>query len=107
MHSPSRHIPFVAPFVLAAAVLIAGCGYGEISPPAYEYARSLYSICQRRDVERLGTLREMVALSLEKQEITVQESEWFGDLIAQAEAGEWKAAAQEARSMMEDQVTRP
>lgn len=94
--------------LLALAVLVPGCGgYGEVSPLAYEYAKALYSICNRRDAERLDVLREKVASSLEKQEITDQESKWLADLIAQAESGQWKSAEAEARRLMEDQVHRP
>jgi hypothetical protein len=94
--------------LVASAVLVPGCGgYGEVSPLTYEYTKALYSICNRRDAERLNLLRDKVATSLDQQEITDQESEWLGGIIAQAESGQWKAAEKEARRLMEDQVIRP
>lgn len=88
------------------SLLLAGCGYGEISPLSYEYAKALYGICNRRDAKRLDDLRGQIATALEKQEITDRESDWFADLIAQAESGEWQEAAEGARQMMEDQAGR-
>jgi len=94
--------------MLALAMLVPGCGgYGEVSPPAYEYAKALYSICNRRDSDRLDVLRKKVETSLQEQEITEQEAGWLNELIAQADSGQWKSAESEARRIMEDQVQRP
>lgn len=93
--------------ISCSLLALPGCGgYGKVSPLAYEYAKALYSICNRRNPEKLVVVRQKVATSLEKEEISERESSWLGDIIAQAEAGEWKSAEQQARRLMEDQVKR-
>ena len=91
-------------FVLVILAL-SGCGgYGEMSPLAYEYAKALYSVCNRQDQGRLELLRERIISSREQAELTARESDWLTDIIASADEGDWESAVLSTRRLMEDQV---
>jgi hypothetical protein len=79
-------------------------GYGEVNGQTYEYAKALYSVCNRHDDQRLSQLSEMIESSRQKSEVSEQEAEWLMGLISEAREGHWEVAAAETRRLMEDQI---
>jgi hypothetical protein len=90
--------------LLALFAAIVGCGYGELSPRTYDYAKALYSICNRRDERRLDEFATLVGEDLRRGEISAQEADWLNDVVAQARGGHWEEANAAARQLLEDQV---
>lgn len=98
-------------FILAAATacLIAFCffwfnrGYGKVSPRAYEYSRAIYSTCLIKSEEGLARVEDQLA-NEEAADLTDREKSWLDSILAKARAGDWQAASQKAKRMMEDQV---
>ncbi len=91
-----------------AVVLIAlttGCGgYSGASPRAYEYAKALYSICNRQADEKLVEVTTQIEADVATEEISPREAGWLKAIVDDAEAGDWKAAMNAARQLMEDQT---
>ena len=86
-------------------VSMAGCGgYGDISPAAYDYAMALYAITNRRAEYKLEEVGRQIEGSHQRGELSDEEAQWLGDIVDNAQAGEWERANRASRSMMEDQV---
>ena len=81
-----------------------GCGYGEISPMTYEYAKALYSISNRQAAERLDDVSRQIDSARQQGELSPQEAGWLQDIIDDARHNRWTKATQKSRQMMEDQV---
>ncbi len=100
----------ITSILLAAFVVVAGIlwyinqGYGEVSPQGYEFAKALYSCCNRCDQQRLETISAMVDEASKKSEISENETQWLAGIIQQGRQGDWKSAAAEVRQLMLDQV---
>ena len=92
--------------LLLSLSLVAGCGYGEVSPTTYELAKSLYNISNRRLPGKLATAKAKIATAREDGDISKKEAQWLNTIIAQAEQDNWQRAMKSARRMMEDQVSR-
>lgn len=90
--------------VLLGGLMFAGCGYGEITPRCYDYAKALYSICNRRDADRLEEFAALVEADLQSGELGEQEAGWLRDIADEARAGDWPDAQAAARQLLEDQV---
>ncbi len=83
----------------------AGCSdYPTISPSAYQYAKALYSLTNRRQTEKLDRVSDLILKSQQAGDLTEEEVEWLKSIIDDARRGQWQAAQQEARQMMSDQV---
>ena len=94
-----------ATVVLGGAVFYAmNRGYGEISPRGYEYATAMYSICNRKDFDRLQKLTAMVEESAESGEISDEEAGWLTGISDAAAEGDWQSATAESRRLLDDQV---
>jgi hypothetical protein len=89
---------------LLAGLAATGCGYGEITPRAYEYAMSLYSICNRQDAERLEQFALLLEADAQAGELGDGEADWLRTILDDARAGEWSDAQASARQLLEDQV---
>lgn len=89
-----------------AALCVVGCGYGELSPTAYEYAKALYSIGNRERGEKIEPIRAQIAASAEAGELSKSERRWLVAICDDCDAGRWEEATAAARRMMQDQVTR-
>lgn len=85
-------------------LLLAGCGYGEVTPRCYDYAKALYSICNRRDAERLQEFTQLVETDLQAGELAEREADWLQEIADQARSGDWSAAQAASRQLLEDQV---
>ncbi|MCG6154266.1 hypothetical protein [Rubinisphaera margarita] len=92
---------------LICAVLFSGCSYGEVSGNTYQYAKALYSICNRHDAEGLEKASRQIAAAEAQGEITTQEAEWLQEIVAEARNDHWEDAMQDCRQMMEDQIGQP
>lgn len=83
-----------------------GCGYPEVSPATYDLAKTLYSACNRKSLEHLDIVSDVLEAKVATQELPQTEAEWLRDIIADGRKGHWDAATREARVLMEDQVRR-
>lgn len=90
----------------AAIVLTAGCGYGPMSPEAYQYAQALVAITNRQASDKLEGVRGQIDGSLANGTLSEKEANWLRAIIDRAQRGEWADAQRDARRMMEDQVRR-
>jgi hypothetical protein len=97
----------LAALVFGALILVLmfwNRGYGELSPKGYEYAKALYSICNRQDEARLEEIAKMLSEARANGDVSQRESDWLHEAIAVAQSGEWEEANLLARRMLEDQV---
>jgi hypothetical protein len=79
-------------------------GYGEISNNAYQYARSLYTVCNQRDSQRLEKIVAMIEADLQAQKISNRDHQYLMGLVQKAKAGEWDDAQESIRQLLEAQV---
>jgi hypothetical protein len=91
---------------IGLTLMVAGCGYGELSPTAYQYAKALYGLSNRQAGERVEAVRVQIESARTAKEITPREAGWLIDIVDDCEKGRWKTANKSARRMMEDQVRR-
>ena len=91
--------------VLLAAIIFVMTrpSYGSISQAGYELTVALESTCNRRDSDRLKTIRETLA---ERSEITDEERSWLDQILSKAESGSWEEASKMTRDLMLAQVER-
>ncbi len=90
--------------LLIAAIYFSNRGYGEVSGKTYDYAKALYSICNRRAKSGLDAIEPMIEQSLHAGEISETESRWLGGIITSARDGDWESAAKDSRRILADQV---
>ena len=84
---------------------IVGCGgYDEVGPTAYEYAKSLYSITNRKAQDRLPSVTDAIQAARADGKLTDRESNWLIGIVRDAENGNWEGANRAARQLLEDQV---
>lgn len=81
--------------------------YGTVGSRGYEFATALFSACNRRDAATIEKLESMVDSAASRRELTEQEIEWLRGILADANAGDWQAAAKDSRSLLQAQVTEP
>lgn len=104
MINPARS-PATAVVLAAAAALLTGCGgYGPVSPAAYDLAKGVYSVTSRESAERLDVLASKIDEAAGAGQLTGDEQLWLRDMVATARNGDWAAARDAARTMMEDQI---
>ena len=91
---------------LAAIVFfVQGCGqYGKVNEATYEYAKALYSICNRRDSERLEQCANMIYEAAEKEELSGTEASYLTGIIEAARNEDWKESLVMSRQLMVDQL---
>jgi len=92
--------------MLACVCLVCcqGCGYPEVGPKAYEITKALYSVCNLKRQDDLDKVTDAISQAVTNSELSEAESEWLLAIVEQARIGEWDAAAQEAHSILKDQV---
>ena len=102
-------IPRLSPrLLLPLLIALIGCSdYQGISPTAYQYAKALYSVTNRKRSEKLDELNELITSSTREGTITTQEADWLLGVIDDAREGNWEMAQKTAIQMMHDQVQRP
>ncbi|QDV75294.1 hypothetical protein [Botrimarina mediterranea] len=87
-------------------LVMAGCGYGEVSPMAYEFAHALYTLSNRQSADRIDEVTTKIDAAVAAGEITEREAGWLNDICQQCRNGDWSDAQQAAKRMMRDQVKR-
>lgn len=92
------------PIGLAALMTIAGCGYGPVSPTAYQYSKALYSLSNRQAADRIDGVQTQIEQAREAGELPPHEAGWLTDICDHCRAARWDEAQAAARRMMEDQV---
>jgi len=78
-------------------------GYGEVSAGAYQYARSLYTICNQRDTTRLEKISTMIEADFQAQKLTPRDHQYLMKLIGVAKGGNWTDAQNSIRKLLEAQ----
>ena len=97
----------VAVVLFSLISVVSGCQqYGRVSPACCQTAMALYSACNRHDNDRLATIRKLVTTSEESSEMSNREADWLLQIVTTAESGDWEIAMQDARTMLDEQVTR-
>jgi hypothetical protein len=87
---------------LAVCMLVVGCGdYRDASPRTYQYATSLYAICNREDAAKLDEVAQQIATDRDTGDLSARQADWLDAIVASARAGEWKPAMHEARKIMQ------
>ena len=98
-------IPLASILLLIA---LTGCSdYQGISPTAYQYAKALYNVTNRKRGEKLDEVNNLITSSKREGTITTQEANWLREIVDDAREGNWEAAQKTARQMMSDQVQKP
>ena len=100
--------PFLGALLLCLCVCqcaLIGCSdYQGISPTAYQYAKALYGVTNRKRSEKLNEVNNLITSSEQEGTITSEEADWLLGVIDDARQGNWETAQQTARKMMRDQV---
>ena len=90
--------------ILLSTCLLPGCQqYGEVSAKSYEFAKALYSVCNRKDEARLTTTGTAIQAAVKKKELPENEAEDLQEIIEKAHKGRWIEAMQDCRTMMTEQ----
>ena len=88
-------------------LLLIGCSAKqELSPPAYDMVKALFSICNRKDAEGLAKVKGQLDEAVAGNTISSGEASSLKSIIAAAEAGNWDKGISQARSLMEQQQSR-
>jgi hypothetical protein len=94
----------VKTFLAASVLLVVGCGYGEVSPAAYDFATALYSISNVRAGDRLNEVSTMIESARTSGKLTDKEATWLTEIVSDARSGDWETAAKKSRRIVADQV---
>lgn len=92
--------------LLLLALFVSGCGYGPVSPAAYEHAKSLYTLANLQATDSLEAAESAIADDTSAGLVSAREAEWLNDIGTACRDEEWKVAQSAARRMMEDQAGR-
>lgn len=95
-------------FSILLLIALIGCSdYQGISPTAYQYAKALYNVTNRKRSDKLDEVNDLITSSKREGTITAQEADWLLGVIDNARDGDWETAQKTARQMMHDQVQKP
>lgn len=92
--------------VLAIGLIVTGCGYGMVSPKAYEHAKAIYTLANMKAATVLDETERAIARDAEAGNLTPREASWLNDLCSDCRDGNWTKAQSAARQMMEEQTPR-
>jgi len=76
-----------------------------VSPDTYQYAKALYSVTNRQQVERLEPVSAQIEQARQAGELPQREAGWLQAIVDDARTGDWQTANSAARQMMQDQVS--
>lgn len=85
-------------------VITVGCGYPEVSPKTYEFAKALYSATNLKQSDRVDEVETLIEAAISKGEISRREANYLREIIELSRSGEWEEAQKMTRRLMEDQV---
>lgn len=94
-------------FCLASVIVLViylTSGYGEVSTQAYQYARSLYTVCNQKDNARLEKVVQMIEADHKSQKLSDRDHNYLMGLVQMAKNGKWNDAQERIRSLLEAQV---
>ena len=91
---------------LTFALCVAGCGYGPVSPKAYEHAKAIYTLANMKAATAIEETEAAITADADAGLLSAQEAEWLADLCNDCRQGDWKNAQSAARKMMDEQTTR-
>ena len=97
----------LAGFLLLAAFVffVQGCSqYGKVNEVTYEHAKALYSVCNRRDSQRLEVCANMIAEAAANHELSRTETSYLTGIIEAARNDQWKESLAMSRQLMVDQL---
>lgn len=106
MVTHARHFRSCQQILACLGVALAGgcADYGQVSPATYQYAQAAYSVSNRRASNHLEPLKSQLQTAQTNGELPAHEAEWLLDILADAESGDWDAAVQASRRMLENQA---
>ena len=91
--------------VVCLSFFLTSCNkYGEISPVAYEYAKALYAVTNRKATDRLDDVQQQIENAEDHHELSTKEARWLLQIVQLARQEDWQSASQKARQMMEEQI---
>lgn len=99
-----RHPGWMTKFACVCLICCLGCGYPEVSPQAYDITKALYSVCNLKREGDLDKVTDTISKAVTNSQLSEDESEWLLAIVEKARNGEWEVAAQEAHSILKDQV---
>jgi hypothetical protein len=104
--SQQRRIVVLAGLILVTlGVLMRGCGhYDKVNVATYEHAKALFSVCNRRDTNRLELCSKMIEEAAAAERISATEQSYLNDIIETARHERWEQALAMTRQLMVDQV---
>lgn len=95
------------PMLAIVVFLVRGCmHYGEVNAATYEHAKALYSICNRKDAQRLEVCAAMIEEAATAAQISQTETAYLNDIITTARDRNWTDALAMSRQLMVDQIDR-
>ncbi|MEO1523858.1 MAG: hypothetical protein AAFX06_00400 [Planctomycetota bacterium] len=83
-----------------------GKQYGTVSDQGYQYAKALYSCCNRQDGNKLEEISRLIDEARAREELGEKETRWLAGIIEQGREGDWANASKAVRQLMVDQVTK-
>ncbi|HMP61361.1 MAG TPA: hypothetical protein PKD86_18630, partial [Gemmatales bacterium] len=90
----------------ALVLLVVGCKrYPEVqSPEGLRLIKALYTACSSQSKERLAKVARAVSQAREQGKVSAAEADALDAIITQAEAGDWRGAADASWAFAQDQV---
>lgn len=89
---------------MIAMVMYLTSGYREISSQAYQYARSLYTVCNQKDTQRLEKVVQMIEVDYKDQKLSDRDHSYLMGLVQMAKHGKWTDAQERIRELLEAQI---
>ena len=107
MSQQTRLLLISLPVLTAIVFFARGCGrYDEVNELSYAHAKALFSICNRKDKQRLEVCADMITTATQNKKLSSTEASYLNDIIAVARKDQWQDAHAMARQLMVDQVDR-
>jgi hypothetical protein len=103
-NSKKRALRFRLSAISFVLLAVAGCGYGEVSPTTYGYAKALYTLSNTQAADRIDEVANKIAAAADAGEVTQREAGWLNDICDQCRSGDWAGAQEAAKQIMRDQV---
>ncbi len=92
-------------FLILLVFFMRGCGrYGEVNKATFSHAKALFSVCNRKDTERLELCATMIQEAATEGQISATEASYLSGIIAKAREDDWTEALAMSRQLMTDQI---
>jgi len=80
-------------------VLLAGCGYPELSPAAYDLTVTLDNVCSLENEGQLAIVERMIEEEKAKGDLSESDERVLRQIIAVATKGNWEEASRRIRQL--------